>query len=140
MNLPNEIPIPIEADHRDMCRFTNKDSEKYRMVYDCLKELVDDALEMEQPCTSLSTSVSSKSGMGLTSQSKTTLQRDRNSFLASRDLSLRKYFANFQGQALELALGLLQTINSKTGAIFPKTEYCGFREFPEWERQQQCDI
>ena len=51
MHLPNEIAIPIEADHRSMCRFSDKSSEKYQMVYDCLKEIVDDALYIEQPCT-----------------------------------------------------------------------------------------
>jgi hypothetical protein len=50
MQIPNEIPIPIEADHRSMCRFSSKASEKYQMVFDCLQELVDDAVGKEQPC------------------------------------------------------------------------------------------
>lgn len=50
MNLPNEVAIPIEADHRSMCRFGNRNSEKYRMVCDCLKELVDGAMETKLPC------------------------------------------------------------------------------------------
>jgi hypothetical protein len=44
MHLPNEITIPIEADHRSMCRFVDKNGGKYQMVFDCVKELVDDAL------------------------------------------------------------------------------------------------
>ncbi|KAF2476890.1 uncharacterized protein BDR25DRAFT_41992 [Lindgomyces ingoldianus] len=50
MNLPNEVAVPIEADHRGMCRFSNQKSEKYQMVFDCLRELLDDALNIEQPC------------------------------------------------------------------------------------------
>ncbi|KAH7304874.1 hypothetical protein BKA65DRAFT_544110 [Rhexocercosporidium sp. MPI-PUGE-AT-0058] len=49
MQIPNEIPIPIEADHRSMCRFSSKENEKYQMVFDCLQELVDDAVGTEQP-------------------------------------------------------------------------------------------
>jgi len=45
MGISNEIPIPIEADHRSMCRFSNMKSEDYQMVADCLKEMVEDALE-----------------------------------------------------------------------------------------------
>jgi hypothetical protein len=48
--LPNETPIPIEADHRSMCRFSNEKSEKFQLVLDCLRELIDDALEERQPC------------------------------------------------------------------------------------------
>ena len=44
--------MPIEADHRSMCRFLTRNSEKYQTVFDCLKELVNDALEIDQSCTS----------------------------------------------------------------------------------------
>lgn len=50
MHLPNEIPIPVEADHQSMCRFANEKSEKYQLVYDCLQEMVDEALEVKKPC------------------------------------------------------------------------------------------
>lgn len=50
MHLPNEIPIPVEADHQTMCRFANEKSEKYQLVYDCLQEMVDEALEVKKPC------------------------------------------------------------------------------------------
>lgn len=50
LNIPNEIPIPIEADHRSMCKFSSNKTEKYRMVADCLKELVDDALHEPRSC------------------------------------------------------------------------------------------
>lgn len=43
--IPNEVVVPIEADHRSMCRFLNEKSENYQLLLDCLKELVDDALE-----------------------------------------------------------------------------------------------
>ncbi|KAI0543731.1 hypothetical protein F4679DRAFT_577412 [Xylaria curta] len=45
MGLPNEIPIPIEADHRSMCRFSSMKSERYQMIVDCIKEMVEDALD-----------------------------------------------------------------------------------------------
>jgi ankyrin repeat protein len=45
IGLPNEIPIPIEADHRSMCKFSNMKSEKYQMVLDCIIEMIEDALD-----------------------------------------------------------------------------------------------
>ncbi|KAL2070583.1 hypothetical protein VTL71DRAFT_13609 [Oculimacula yallundae] len=47
--LPNETAVPIEADHRSMCRFSSEKSEKFQLVLDCLRELVEDALEQKQP-------------------------------------------------------------------------------------------
>ncbi|OCL11199.1 hypothetical protein AOQ84DRAFT_437835 [Glonium stellatum] len=49
MQHPNEVPIPIEADHRSMCRFSTNTSEKYQLVLDCLRELVEDSMEEKQP-------------------------------------------------------------------------------------------
>ncbi|PVH74731.1 hypothetical protein DL98DRAFT_658590 [Cadophora sp. DSE1049] len=49
--LPNETPVPIEADHRSMCRFSSEKSEKFQLVLDCLRELIEDALEQQQPYT-----------------------------------------------------------------------------------------
>ena len=46
MNLPNEVPIPIEADHRSMCWFSDPDSQKFRLILDCLEELVEDSLQV----------------------------------------------------------------------------------------------
>ncbi|KAH7161817.1 hypothetical protein EDB81DRAFT_610202, partial [Dactylonectria macrodidyma] len=43
IGLPNEIPIPIEADHRSMCKFSNMRNEKYQMVLDCIVEMVENA-------------------------------------------------------------------------------------------------
>ena len=39
LNLPNETPIPIEADHRSICKFLTPSSEAYATVFDCLSEL-----------------------------------------------------------------------------------------------------
>jgi hypothetical protein len=52
MQLPNEVPIPIEADHRSMCRYSTSTSEKYQLVLDCLRELVEDSMEEKKPCAS----------------------------------------------------------------------------------------
>ena len=39
LNQQNETPLPIEADHRAMCKFLTSSSEAYALVYDCLSEL-----------------------------------------------------------------------------------------------------
>ena len=39
LNLPNEIAIPMEADHRSMCKFLTSSSEAYKTLYDCISEL-----------------------------------------------------------------------------------------------------
>lgn len=39
LNQPNETPLPIEADHRTMCKFLTSSSEAYATVFDCLSEL-----------------------------------------------------------------------------------------------------
>ena len=39
LNQQNETPMPIEADHRTMCRFLSSNSEEYALVFDCLSEL-----------------------------------------------------------------------------------------------------
>ena len=48
MHLPNEVPVPIEANHRNICRFSTSSSENYQTVFGCLKELVDDAMQIDQ--------------------------------------------------------------------------------------------
>lgn len=44
MNLPNEKAVPIEADHRTMCKFSSEDSEKYRPVWEAIFELAESAI------------------------------------------------------------------------------------------------
>ena len=39
LNQQNETPMPIEADHRTMCKFLSSSSETYALVFDCLSEL-----------------------------------------------------------------------------------------------------
>ncbi len=39
LNQQNETPLPIEADHRTMCKFLTSSSESYATVFDCLSEL-----------------------------------------------------------------------------------------------------
>ena len=39
LNQQNETPMPIEADHRTMCKFLSCNSETYALVFDCLSEL-----------------------------------------------------------------------------------------------------
>ena len=39
LNQQNETPLPIEADHRTMCKFLTSNSEAYALVFDCLSEL-----------------------------------------------------------------------------------------------------
>jgi hypothetical protein len=51
LRLPNEVALPMEADHQTMCKFLTNSSERYRMVLDLLKELVEKALETSQLCT-----------------------------------------------------------------------------------------
>lgn len=52
LQLPNEIPLAVEADHRTMVKFLTPKSEAYAMVFDCLKELIDAAMMKENSCTS----------------------------------------------------------------------------------------
>lgn len=39
LNLSNETRVPIEADHRTMCKFLTSSSEAYETVFDSLQEL-----------------------------------------------------------------------------------------------------
>ncbi|KAF2792053.1 hypothetical protein K505DRAFT_308322, partial [Melanomma pulvis-pyrius CBS 109.77] len=41
LHLPNETPIPMEADHRGLCRYLTSSSENYIVVRDCITELFD---------------------------------------------------------------------------------------------------
>ncbi|KAH6976535.1 Alpha/Beta hydrolase protein [Ilyonectria sp. MPI-CAGE-AT-0026] len=40
LHLPNETALPIQADHRAMCRFGDSTSQKYRAVEDAISELL----------------------------------------------------------------------------------------------------
>lgn len=39
MGIPNEQVIPINSDHRSMCRFTHVDCQKYKLVEQAVIEL-----------------------------------------------------------------------------------------------------
>ncbi|KAL8654315.1 MAG: hypothetical protein Q9226_003490 [Calogaya cf. arnoldii] len=44
LNLPNEkLPVPIQANHRTMCKFADASSQKYRPVWKALSQLVEAA-------------------------------------------------------------------------------------------------
>ncbi|KAF8849180.1 hypothetical protein BDZ45DRAFT_604762, partial [Acephala macrosclerotiorum] len=45
LHLPNETPIPIEADHRGMCKYMSSAGNNYHMVSECIMELVDSLAE-----------------------------------------------------------------------------------------------
>jgi hypothetical protein len=56
MNLPNEKPpIPISADHKTMCKFSDAESQKFRPVWMAIKELVDSSLRVSVPQPLIST-------------------------------------------------------------------------------------
>ncbi|KAJ0144065.1 Uncharacterized protein HZ326_13139 [Fusarium oxysporum f. sp. albedinis] len=49
--LPNETPIPMEADHRGLCKYLTPSDSCYRTVFNCIEELMDSLIETsEQPC------------------------------------------------------------------------------------------
>ncbi|CAH0015263.1 unnamed protein product, partial [Clonostachys rhizophaga] len=41
LRLPNEVPLPLEADHRNICKFLTSSDPGYTLVLSCLEELVD---------------------------------------------------------------------------------------------------
>ncbi|KAK0723425.1 hypothetical protein B0T26DRAFT_260557 [Lasiosphaeria miniovina] len=41
LHLPNETPIPIDADHRSMCRYLTSSDRNYLTVANCIGELID---------------------------------------------------------------------------------------------------
>ncbi|KAI9775820.1 MAG: hypothetical protein M1839_000871 [Geoglossum umbratile] len=61
LNLPNEIAVPIQANHSTMCKFSSADSQKYRSVWKAVKRLVElswdgiprDTDKLSQPVTTL---------------------------------------------------------------------------------------
>ncbi|QKD60441.2 uncharacterized protein FOBCDRAFT_232269 [Fusarium oxysporum Fo47] len=51
LHLPNETPIPMEADHRGLCKYLTPSDSCYRTVFNCIEELMDSLIETsEQPC------------------------------------------------------------------------------------------
>jgi len=53
LHLPNEIPLPVEADHQDICRFYTASNQRFLALLSNLYELVDntDADETTRVCT-----------------------------------------------------------------------------------------
>jgi hypothetical protein len=45
LHLPNETPIPMEADHRNLVRYLTSSSQNYIVVRDCLTELFDSIVD-----------------------------------------------------------------------------------------------
>jgi ankyrin repeat protein len=59
LNLPNELALPVpESDHRNLCRFSDFESQKYDPVRRCIRNLVDTA----RMCSS---AIETASGMGM---------------------------------------------------------------------------
>lgn len=44
MNLPNERPIPVEADHQSICRYLSANSQRYLQVQALVQDLVEDSM------------------------------------------------------------------------------------------------
>ena len=40
LDLPNERPIPVNANHREICKFSHAKSEKYRPVWVAISDMV----------------------------------------------------------------------------------------------------
>ncbi|KAL2063622.1 hypothetical protein VTL71DRAFT_5427 [Oculimacula yallundae] len=49
LNLPNEMAIPIDADHRAMCRFSDPDDPRFRPVILAIAHSIREALVVEEP-------------------------------------------------------------------------------------------
>jgi hypothetical protein len=45
LNLPNEVAIPISANHRDMCKFSSVNSQRYRPVWEYMQDLAERAVK-----------------------------------------------------------------------------------------------
>lgn len=48
LNLPNELAIPIGANHRDMCKYSAVNSQRYRPVWEALHEMAESAVKNGQ--------------------------------------------------------------------------------------------
>lgn len=40
LDLPNERPVPVNANHREICKFSHAKSEKYRPVWVAISDMV----------------------------------------------------------------------------------------------------
>ena len=49
LDMPNEIALPIDANHKTMCKFPTADCQIYRPVWRALRDLVNDALLTTPP-------------------------------------------------------------------------------------------
>jgi hypothetical protein len=47
LGLPNEIPLPIDADHREICRFSNPKDPRYMSIIFAVVDLIKDARIVE---------------------------------------------------------------------------------------------
>lgn len=41
LHLPNEVPIPMDADHRGICKFLSASNPCFRLVLDHILELIE---------------------------------------------------------------------------------------------------
>lgn len=46
LHLPNELAIPVDEDHRGICRFISKEGDRFQQVLEHLLELIEDM----EPC------------------------------------------------------------------------------------------
>jgi hypothetical protein len=51
LQLGNEISFGIDANHKDMCKFSGADSQKYLPVEGAIKELVNSVIRASVTCT-----------------------------------------------------------------------------------------
>lgn len=42
--LPNELPVGISADHREICRFSDRHSQKYVQVENAIRDMVTECM------------------------------------------------------------------------------------------------
>lgn len=51
LHLPNETPLPVEADHRGMCKFLTANDQRFQIVLSSLQELVEETEGDEESST-----------------------------------------------------------------------------------------
>lgn len=42
LHLPNETPLPMEADHRGICKFLTASSQRYQVILSSLQDLTEE--------------------------------------------------------------------------------------------------
>ena len=45
LNWPNEKPVPVEADHVEICKFTKSEKQRYATVLDSLSSMIEEIIE-----------------------------------------------------------------------------------------------